>query len=258
MSYAALASFLLAGHPEENTNNSSVGNLYIYRGVSATLSANKPAVGDAWADARPVTGVRLFEFTGASGISELTVITGVNVSYSGSIGTAAVEQIHYDLRWKPLVKPLEVNPAFASGGAKALDATAWKHIIGWRAEVDPNLRSLWQYRALDSDGVPSGTTTTASGNGLDFIKLLMAGVEEFIDYMPIWAKRSVYIGSSAPNNAAIGAKGTPSGSGYPSGYEWVKSADNVERIGLSARWKRDEEWEGAIKVYADKSTVYVP
>jgi hypothetical protein len=80
-------------------------------------------------------------------------------------------------------------------------------------------------------------------------------VEEYVDYLPIWRKRSIYKGSSIPPFSAVGALDTPPGT-EPSGYEWVKSADNVERIGITSRWRRDEEWEGAKTVYVDKSEVY--
>lgn len=186
-------------------------------------------------------------------------------SYSSTIGTPAAEDVQYHLRWRPVVKPIEVHPDFTAGGTYELVDTDRKDIIFWRGELNADLKRQYKYNALDSAGSPTGSTVTiTSTNALKFIKLLQIGVEEYTDYLPIWKKRSYYIGSTAPaaSTLGIGAKVTPSGS-YPTidgstNYEWVKSADDVERIGRELRWRRDEEWEGANKVYASAVHVYPP
>jgi hypothetical protein len=257
MGHAALATYLRPGHPKERADEVTIGNSYEYRTDTATIAANKPAIGDLWADGRPVIFTQVYEISAASGVSDLAVVTGVNFGLTGVIATT-VEEIIYEAFNRPVVKPLEVHPYFAAGGTYAIDATARKHIIGWRAELDPDLRSQRKYKALDSNGEPSGTTTTITGNAVVFIKMLEIGVEEYVDYMPVWRKRSLYRGTAAPGISAIGAKGTPAGSGYPAGYEWVKSRDDASRLGRAAKWQRDEEWEGCITVYADKTTLYPP
>jgi hypothetical protein len=255
--YENLAPYLRPGRPEESANESSIGSTYEYRGDTTTINTNKPGVGDTWADGRPVVAARVFEISGASAKSDLVVVTGAPVG-GGTLGTPVVERTEYELEWRPVTKPLEVHPAFITGGTYALDETARKHIFGWKAEVDPALRSQRKYKPLDSAGTP-GSTVTISGNALVYIKLYEIGVEEFIDYMPVWRKRSIYKGDGQPTTGAIGVKTTtPSGSGYPSGYEWVKSKDSALRMGSQARWRRDEEWEGAITVYVDKGSIYPP
>ncbi len=258
MSHAAISGLIRPSYPREAKSEGATGNTYSYRGLTATLVANKPEVGEVWADSRNISFVEYFELSDASGLSDMIVTTQTTSTIS-SLGTPAVEETLYELDWRPVAKPLEVHPDFVSGGTYAIDQTARKHIIGWRAELDPDLRSQRQYKQLDSDGVPSGTITTISGVALTFIRFLEVGVEEYIDYMPVWRKRSIYRGSVAPGTSSIGIKtSTPSGTGYPTGYEWVKSRDRAERIWTKTRWIRDEEWEGAIKVYADKVDVYVP
>lgn len=257
MSYASIATYIRPGHPREYATEAAIGNTWVYRGPSATISANKPVIGETWADGRPVVACEIFEISGASALTDMMVVTGINTSTSVTVATTT-EEIIYELEWRPVLKPLEVHPDFQTGGTYALDATARKHVIGWRAELDPNLKAQRKYKQLDSDGVAAGSETTISGNALSFIKLLEIGVEEFVDYMPVWRKRSVYKGTNPPSTGAIGVKGTPSGSGYPSGYEWVKARDSAVRIGRRARWQRDEEWEGALVVYADKSDVFPP
>lgn len=258
MGYSAIDTYLRPGGEVESLSEGSEGNRYYYRGPTSDLYSNKPARGDAWKDGRPVVLTEYFELSDASGLSELTVYTSVNFSAGGTMSTT-VEEIVYEIEWRPILKPLEVHPDFLTGGTYALDATARKHILGWRAELDPDLRSQRKYKQLDSNGDPAGSETTISGNALSFIKMLEVGVEEWTDYMPIWRKRSIYRGISAPGTSSIGIKTTtPSGSGYPSGYEWVKSRDSAQRMGRAAKWQRDEEWEGAITVYADKSDVFPP
>lgn len=261
MSYSAIAAYLIPGHPARSDTESSVGNLYVYRGPTSTLETNRPAVGDSWADSRPVASVRIQEFNTASGISELVVQTATNVTYSGSLGSPAVEQTSYGLRWRPVVKPLEVHPDFQTGGTYALDATARRCIIGWRAEQDSTLKTQYKFRQLNSNGTPGAIVDIAalSANALEFIKLSEKGVEEYVDYMPVWRKRSIYKGSSAPDGGAIGQAGAPSGpipSSITSTYKFVKSNDEVERIGSSFRWRRDEEWEGSKQVYADRDDIF--
>lgn len=250
--YTTLAPYIQVGYPRENGNTGSIGNIYKYRGPSATLLANKPIVGTAWADSRPVSQAEYAEFSAASGIAELVVTTAL--VYGGTVIGNVLEEVVYELQWRPVVKPLEVHPYFDG----SLVGAQLKHLLGWRAELDPTLRSQYKYKALDSNGDPSSTTTTiGAGPALDFITLSLKGVEEYVDYMPVWRKRSMYRGSYAPGTGSVGDLATPSGSGYPSGYEWVKSADTVERIGRSSKWKRDEEWEGCIEVLVDRSSIYL-
>lgn len=261
MGHAALASYLRPGHPREYANDGSSGNTYVYRAATATITSNIPQVGEAWADSRPVVSREAFEFSAGSGISELIVVTGANTAYAGALGTPTAEEDFFELDWRPVSKPLEVHPEFGAGGTFELDETGRKCIIGWRAEQDPALKAARKFRALDSNGVPGDEVdiATASPNALAFIKLCEIGVEEYIDYMPIWRKRSMYRGSVGPGTSAIGQyTATPSGSGYPAGYEWVKSKDSAQRVGRSSKWKRDEEWEGAKIVFVDIDEVFPP
>jgi hypothetical protein len=261
MPHGSITSYLRPGHPVENQTDTSIGSIYAYRGPTSTLTTNTPVPGETWADGRPVINVSRFEITGASDYSDLIVVTGQNVGYSGTIGSPAVEQTFYGLRYKPVQLPLEVHPEFRTGGT-ALDATARRCIIGWRAEQSPTLRSEYKFRELDSTGTPGDEVdiSVVSPNALEFIKRCELGVEEYTFYLPVWRKHSIYKGSVAPSSTGIGQKETPGGTpptyGSSTAYEWVKSADDVERIGTTSRWRRVEEWEGAIKVYVDIDEVF--
>lgn len=255
--YDTLEDYILPGFPQENTTDTTFGHTWHYRAPSSVVAANKPAASSPWIDGFNVSSILSFEHDAATGYSDLVVSTAVSVSYSGVIGTPALEKTHYEIDHKPVVKPLEVHPDFLEGGDYELTDDDRKDILGWRAELDPALRSTFKYKPLDSSGEPGGETEITSESALAFIGLLRIGVEEYVDYLPIWAKRSIYLGSVAPPKSAIGGIETPSGS-PPSGYQWVKSKDRGERIGLSSRWRRDEEWEGAVTVYADAISVYPP
>ena len=256
--YSNLSAYLRPGHPITGATDSTIGTTYLYRTTTTLIAANTPSVGETWADGRNVISANSFELAGAADISELLVVTSVNAVYAG-IGTPAVEQSFYTLRWRPVQKPLEVHPEFLAAGTYAFDATARKCVIGWRAEQDPALRSLYQFKPLDSSGLPGATVDipTVSPNAHAFLKLVVIGVEEYTDYLPIWRKRSIYRGSTTPPTSGIGMVETPAGS-PPSGYQWVKSADDAERVGTTSRWRRDEEWEGCITVYASSIGVYPP
>lgn len=256
--HSNLAAYLRPEYPKFGASDSAIGNTYVYRATTTLIGANTPSVGETWADGRNVVAANAFEFSGASDYSELMVVTSASASYSG-IGTPAVEETFYSLRWRPVQKPLEVHPEFLTGGTYEFDATARKCVLGWRAEQDPALRSQFKFKQLDSDGTAGAEIdiTAVSPNAHAYLKLVVIGVEEFTDYLPIWRKRSIYKGSTTPPTGAIGMVDTPAGT-PPTGYEWVKSADDAERIGLTSRWRRDEEWEGCITVYASSVGVYPP
>jgi hypothetical protein len=48
---------------------------------------------------------------------------------------------------------------------------------------------------------------------------------------------------------------SPDGTGFPTGYQWVKIADDADRIGRGLRWERTEAWQGYVKVWFDVDTI---
>lgn len=260
--YTDIAAYLIPGHPEEYQTDSVIGNTYVYRGPTAALTAAKPMpVNATWADSRPVATTRLMEFNTASGISELTVTTAATFAPSGTSGQPTLEKTVYGMRWRPVQKPLEVNPSFQDGGAYELDEVALFCIMGWRAEMNPELRSQLKFRQLDSEGQPGEEIDieTESPNAAVFIGFLLKGVEEYTDYLPVWRKRSLYRGQNAPNCEPCGSVETPDGpipSVITSDYYFVKCADDVESVDDGNRWRRDEEWEGGTQIFADRLEVF--
>lgn len=263
--YSNLASYLQLGYPKEQATETTIGNAYLYRGPTSTINTNKPTIGSTWADARPVISVVASELGGSvAAITELMVTTGAVTAISSDLGTPAIEKTIYGLSWRPISRPLDMHPKFRTGGTFALDATAREHVMGWKAEQDPNLRANFKYRKLDSFGVPgavvtiSPTTPAAMKSAYQYISMVMDGIEEYVDYCPIWRKRSIYRGSSEPTAGVIGLVGSPTGcpAAITAVYKFVKSADNVESVGTTTRWRRDEEWEGAPLVFCDRTKIY--
>lgn len=261
MAYADILTYIVPGGLETYDTDSMVGTSIHYRGPTATLTTHRPTVGTDW-NGYPVLTTRMFAIIPGSSYSDLFVVTGANVTYAGGLGTPSVEQTFYGIRYRPVQLPLEVHPEFRTGGTYALDATARMCIIGWRAEQDPELRSQYKFRMLDSSGTPGDEIdiATESPNAHEFIQRVEQGVEEFTFYLPIWRKTSIYKGSNEPPKSDIGQKVAPDGTPptYDGGtaYEWVKSADDAERIDTTSRWRRIEEWEGAIKVFVDIDEVF--
>lgn len=260
--YENLAEFLAPGHPKEILTSSMQGNVYVYIGPTGTLQTNKPLpTTSVWEDGRTVDSVNIFEHNAASGISEMTIQTAETYAPADGGGAPTLEKTTYGLRWRPVQKPLEVHPAFGTGGESELDEVAFYCIMGWRAELDSELRSQLKFKQLDSEGSPGLEVdiSAVSPNAAEFINLLLKGVEEYVDYLPVWRRRRIYRGQNAPNAGACGSVETPSGpipSVLTSDYYFVKSADDVESIGDGDRWRQDEEWEGATQVFADRLFIY--
>ena len=160
--------------------------------------------------------------------------------------------------------PLAQHPEFLPGGSSDLGTSAGTpartgraDILGWELEEDPDLKSTRQYKPIVG-GVVSGTarTVVVGTGGAAYVKLRQLGFDSFTVFLPVWTKVSVYSGTAAPGTGAAGQYfSAPGGTGYPSGYQWIKSGDTAERIGTKAKWQRTEEWTGFTKVYFDTDTL---
>ena len=262
MAFATIAGLLLDGYPTERLSQTSRGTTYRYRGDYTTLAANKPDTGETWADTLPVSGHEVYRL-GRSDLGELIVET--EVSFSAFTLATTLDSTRYQISWQPTDLPLELHPAFIPGGASDLFATASgtptrKHIadvFGWENEQDPVLKNGYQYKPLNSDGTVATTATTLTGGALAYAKLRQLGFSTFPTYLPIWTKVGTYNGADAPGVGTIGqyAPSGPDGTGFPTGYQWIKIADDAERIGRKPRWERTEAWQGYVKLWLDIDTL---
>jgi hypothetical protein len=269
MSFSALASYIRPEYPQYTEDESSIGNVWHYRGPSATLVTNRPAIGDAWADGRSVRSVEYTPSLDNSAASDLIVSTVF--SYADSVTIASsLDSERYQIRWVPQDLPLCQHPAFLPGGASDLYAAASgtpartgdADVRGWEDETDNVLKGDRKYKRL-VNGVPTGSAITVSiGGAPAYVKLRQLGFESFTVFLPVWTKVSVYSGTEVPGTGEAGqyvaAASVPGGldAGIKARYpDWIKSADSAERIGTRAKWQRTEEWTGFTKVYFDTDTL---
>lgn len=269
MSFAAIASYIRPEYPQYTEDESSIGNVWHYRGPSATLVSNRPAIGDAWADGRSVRSVEYTPSLDNSAASDLIISTVF--SYADSVTIASsLDSERYQIRWVPQDLPLQQHPEFLPGASSDLGATGGTpsrtgraDIFGWESEDDPDLKGARQYRPYNTGtGLVGATRTVAVGGAIAFVKLRQLGFDSFTVFLPVWTKVSVYSGTVAPGTGEAGqyvaAASVPGGldAGIKARYpDWIKSADSAERIGTRAKWQRTEEWTGFTKVYFDTDTL---
>lgn len=262
MSYAALAPYLRPEFPVYKETPQSVGSVYSYRGPTATIAANRPAMFTVWADGLAVRDIEFTPSIDNSGYSDLVIDTTFSYEATETISTS-LESERYQVRWMPHELPLMNHPGFAPSGVSNLTSSAgtpartgYADVYGWEDEVDPLLRGARKYRPI-INGVPSTTVYTMEQAGaIAYVKLRQLGFTSYTDFCPVWTKVSVYTGTNAPGVGACGQyTANPDGSGYPSGYEWIKSGDNAERIGNQTKWQRTEEWTGFKTIYFDTDTL---
>lgn len=260
MSFATIAGLLLDGYPTERLGPNVLGYSRKYRGDYATLATNKPAQGEDWGGV-PVTGVEFYRM-GRSDLGELIVETEQTTG-DGVTVSSTLESTRYQIRWQPVDVPLFEHPAFIPGGASALSATAsgspsrthMADVFGWENEQDVVLKSAYKYKRVLSDG-SVGAELTLTGGALAYAKLRMLGFETYPAYLPTWSKVGTYSGTATPGVGTIGQyTASPDGSGFPTGYQWVKITDDADRIGRRARWERTEAWQGYVKVWLDIDTL---
>ena len=263
-----LAPYLKPGYPQSSANVGRTGATYIYVGAEGTLTATAPEdmIGLVWADGRTVENAAWQPFADYSGNGELIVTTG---AYAVPAFGTTLEKSYTELNWHPVERPLETNPDFLAGGTYDLEVAGsdgvvpWQHILGWRMEQDASLKALFKYKLVVGGRVSSTTVTIPAGSAMEYLKLIRAGQETFVDYFPVWAKYSIYTGSEPPAAGVIGQKvttptGAPEENALGDPFEWVKDGDHVVQQGVTMRWRRTETWTGYTKVYADSAHVYPP
>jgi hypothetical protein len=266
MSHTALAPYLRPEFPVFKETPQSIGNVYSYRGPHATIAANKPAMYQMWADGRAVRNVELTPSIDNSGFSDLVIDTTVTFETAEVVATV-LESERYQVRWMPHELPLLSHPEFSPGGGGSMDLSV-KHtengyerpyltdVMGWEEETNLKLRDANKWSPI-VNGFPSSTVYQATDRAVLYISLRKQGFTSYTHFAPVWTKVSVYNGTAAPGIDACGQKDDPpANSGFPVGYEWIKSGDNAERIGNQTKWQRTEEWTGFKKVWFDKDEVF--
>jgi hypothetical protein len=261
MSYSSLTNYVKYGWPRKRTDTASRGTEYAYVGPYSTLSSNLPKPQDIWADGLPVSATSLEYITRTDVLQpwgELIVNTSISSASIADTGPTLDESI-YELQWVQEDLELRFHPEFLPGGTYALDVDDLAAFYAWDAEINLDLKKYGFYYLRDSDGVIYGDLQDLSYNSPNANVLayyVWYGILTYPNFIPIWTKQSTYYGSYPPSAASIGQKENPSGSGYPSGFEWRKNDDRVSRVGRRAEWKRYESWIGAKKVWVDRDELF--
>lgn len=164
----------------------------------------------------------------------------------------------FEIEWSSLEKPLRQHPAFATA-----TAAMWNSIDIWTKEPDTLARASFQYYNRNTDGSKNGSVQTLSvtnspdKNMQDYAKLLLKGVEAFLDAAPVARKTSRFRGWNAPETGDAGQKaGGDPFTGVPTGYEWLKTVDRSSKQGFGTEWLQQEEWQGARLILLDKDEIF--
>lgn len=201
----------------------------VFQGTTADLAAFAPDYG---AD---MDGYKVREWTLKTnvngGLSTLTI-------HLDNLSTSDPE---YEVEWVEVQKDLLTHPRYNSGGTKPLSDDDRTALEIWRNEPRWSLKKAFQYD-------DNGTIRTLSSNAQDFAKKILAGTDSYVVYAPVVRKKSYSI--TRPPTGQCGTRQTPPAlSGYPPGYQWIKTGDR--RLYTGGRWERYEEWTGVDRVDND-------
>ena len=81
-----------------------------------------------------------------------------------------------------------------------------------------------------------------------YAEKIAKGIEEFMVQVPVYRKTSTT--SDIGNSSGVWARSSPGGHA-PSGYVWLKTADNYHRDTKHGRWTHSEEWTGFASLDSD-------
>lgn len=245
----ALLDYLRPNYPTVRTDSAGRHKTYVMRGPADTLNALYVGVGSVF-DSGRVETTDITPVDMANGIIDYTITTVV--SFTHTTETVTDDQYpYYEVDQVQIEKNLRQHPEFIS-----FSSSDWAAIEAWEAEVDQTLKAAYKYYARNADGKKTGDVLTLSTQECRFAYLRLRGVESYPDYSPVVRKTSKYIGTTAPDSSEIGQK-TTTPTYAPSGYEWRKSADRINKQGRGIEWIRQEEWIGAVKVLVDKDDIFV-
>ncbi len=100
------------------------------------------------------------------------------------------------------------------------------------------------------------THTVTSSNATKYVDGRNRGIDSYDDYAPTLILTTPYFNGPASNSEA-GLLDEPTGfNNKPTGYEWVKSADDCVSTGRRNRWERVEQWTGGKKILVDKNKLH--
>jgi len=266
MSYLNLEKYIAPESPKEQATDSSYGFSWSYVGPTADLKADKPLIGEIWADGRQVTSYELNPNIGNSTYSTLDVSTVTSTSGGGSGGTlstgpAEKQEERFSLKWTPNSVALFHHPELRNMNAANREAC-----YGWENEVSEIAKAAYSYYPRDAEGNATSITpiviTESLPSAYKYVYLRLLDHENFNFFSPNWSRVGIYVGTNPPDGGSIGQKvaadAIPSLPEWGSEWEWVKTDDGLDQIAGKNRWQRTETWSGAKKVFYDVDEIFWP
>lgn len=249
----ALIDYLKPGYPTTTTDASGVSMTYVFVGQKAEIDPLRVNVGSTFLYGGKVnrTDVQYIESTGFIEYTVEVYFVATEATYEST----DQQYPYFEIDYVQIEKNIKQHPDFITFTDADMVA-----INAWEAEVNQDFKSKYQYRLRDEENKPTGETLTLSGTTSAgqkaYAYLRLRGVESFLDFAPVVRRTSKYFGSSAPASSDAGQK-TTAPTYAPSGYEWLKTADRINKQGTRGiEWLRQEEWTGARKVLLDKDELF--
>ncbi len=252
----ALLDYLRPDYPTFDTDQVGTRATWNLRGLASVINPLLPAIGSTLA----YGGFNYIIEKVAAGPIDTSLYADYSIigyySQARSEVTVADEQYpFYSIDYVQVEKALKQHPAFA-----AFTAADWVAVNGWDNEIDTVAKTDLKYYPRDKDGNTTGAAVALTGTSttgqIGYATLRLQGVESFLDFAPEVTLSTKYFSSDPPSAADAGQK-VSAPSYAPSGYEWLKVMDRVQKQGIrSVFWLREEKWLGARKILLDKDDIF--
>ena len=208
--------------------------------------------------------------SGEAGVGKLTVTATKEVEetemdpVTGQPVTTPVftEELEWQLQNKPLSEfagtaPMDFATLFSTPASAAYQGLArWldardesKYVARTAAFQTPTVEAANKEGGADpSDDDDWVELSDLSETAQKYAEKIAKGIEEFMVQVPVYRKTSTT--SDIGNSSGVGSRSSPGGHA-PSGYVWLKTADNYHRDTKHGRWTHSEEWTGFASLDSD-------
>ncbi len=197
-----------------------------YNGSYAALKGMQPRPGQSLDGGTVRTSV-LRRLQGGAGLLEYTVAAQGSTTSGGA--PDPFDQIEIEMAQTE--RPIMSLPAYSGYGEQI---EMWR---GSPAEIRGQLKYVEETNA-------GPVVKSLTGDAPKVARLIMRGIESVLVFHPVATLTTESDERPAEYGRDIGRRGAPPVSGYPGGYEWLKTGDRLSR-GTDGSWKRVQQWTGA-------------
>ncbi len=262
-----LTQFETEGSPHwENTREKQQATL-TYSGPYNVLVANMPLWGQTLAGFSPALTVEKSDCVLQSGGSGLLTII-----ISQSLGSTRYRRGRVEIQ-----KRLETHPRYiATAGQPGAYWSNSKEMMMWLAQAlndeqaatpqdeyaDGTANPFWDTFHATYPNTPASTGNAGDKTWkptyylalvlgqpglLELYNKIKSGEDSYAIGVPTVEEETVN-GSDPGSQSIYTLEAPPSGSNYPSGYVWMKTADEAEQVGNQNAWMRRRKWMGFDRV----------